>query len=296
MRQMRRDTRELGRSITRGASVLVAALGVTSGGAGAQDVAPVAAVATPVTAAVPLAAEVPVAVGESLTYRASFGRIHAGTARMAVDGIEVVRGRPAYHVVFTLDGGIPFLRVRDRYESWIDVETLASLRHRQVISEGRYKRTTTYEIYPERVAYRRDADSLEASVKNPLDDASFLYAVRVAAVRVGETRREDRYFRPDRNPVLLSGVRHDTVTVPAGSFPAVVVAPSIRAKGIFAEGGAALVWFSDDARRYPVRVESRFAGIGITLVLQSVVAGEPATAATIAAAQPVGGRDDSARR
>jgi hypothetical protein len=261
----------MGRSITRGASLLLAALGATSGGAGAQD-------------AVAVAAPVPFAVGESRTYRASFGRIHAGTARMAVDGIEVVRGRPAYHVVFTLDGGIPFLRVRDRYESWIDVETLASLRHRQVISEGRYKRTTTYEIYPDRVAYRRDADSLEASVKNPLDDASFLYAVRAAAVQVGETRREDRYFRPDRNPVLLSGVRRDTVKVPAGSFPSVVVAPSIKAKGIFAEGGAALVWFSDDARRYPVRVESRFAGIGITLVLQSVTPGEPATAATIASA------------
>ena len=269
MRQMRQDTRRL---ITRGASLFLAALAGHSGGARAQE----DAAATP--------APVPFAVGESLTYKASFGRLHAGTARMAVDGIEVVRGRPAYHVVFTLDGGIPFLRVRDRYESWIDVETLASLRHRQVIAEGRYKRTTTYEIYPERVAYRRDADSLEASVKNPLDDASFLYAVRAAAVQVGETRREDRYFRPDRNPVLLSGVRRDTVKVPAGSFPSVVVAPSIKAKGIFGEGGSALVWFSDDARRYPVRVESRFAGIGITLVLQSVTPGEPATAATIASA------------
>ena len=229
-------------------------------------------------------APVPFTVGETLTYKASFGRLRAGTARMTVEGIEVVRGRPAYHVVFTLEGGIPLLRVRDRYESWIDVETLASLRHRQDISEGRYKRTTTYEIYPDRVAYRRNADSLEASVRDPLDDASFLYAVRVASVRVGETRREDRYFRPDRNPVLLSGVRHDTVTTPAGSFPSVVVAPSIKTKGIFAEGGAALVWFSDDARRYPVRVESRFAGIGITLVLQSVTPGEGAAGAALASA------------
>jgi hypothetical protein len=276
----------------RGTSLLLAALGGTMGGAPAPRAAGAQEVAAPTSAA-----PVPFAVGESLTYKASFGRIHAGTARMAVDGIEVVRGRPAYHVVFTLDGGIPFLRVRDRYESWIDVETLASLRHRQVISEGHYKRTTTYEIYPERVAYRRDADTLEASVRDPLDDASFLYAVRVAAVRVGETRREDRYFRPDRNPVLLSGVRRDTVKVPAGSFPSVVVAPSIKAKGIFAEGGAALVWFSDDERRYPVRVESRFAGIGITLVLQSVTAGEPglAAAALAAATQPAGDRDGPAR-
>ena len=50
-------------------------------------------------------ASVPYAVGEELTYRATFSGIHAGTARMRVDGIEVVRGRPAYHVVFSVDGG-----------------------------------------------------------------------------------------------------------------------------------------------------------------------------------------------
>ena len=64
-----------------------------------------------------------------------------------MEGIDSVRGRAAYHVVFAIDGGIPFFRVHDRYESWIDVETLSSLRHRQHISEGRYKRNTTYEIF-----------------------------------------------------------------------------------------------------------------------------------------------------
>src|SRR5574338_909044 len=102
------------------------------------------------------AASVPYSVGEELTYRATFGGIKAGTARMRVDGIEIVRGRPAYHVVFSVDGGIPFFRVHDRYESWIDVETLSSLRHTQRISEGRYHRTTMYEIYPDRAAYQKN--------------------------------------------------------------------------------------------------------------------------------------------
>src|SRR5215208_7821137 len=86
--------------------------------------------ATAPVAAVTGRAAVPYSVGEELTYRASFGGIPAGTARMRVDGIEAVRGRQAYHVVFTIDGGVPFFRVHDRYDSWIDVQTLASLRHR----------------------------------------------------------------------------------------------------------------------------------------------------------------------
>src|SRR5215203_2337216 len=180
--------------------------------------APIAAVST--------RAAVPYGVGEELVYKASFGGIPAGTARMRVDGIEMVRGRPAYHVVVTIDGGVPLFRVHDRYKSWIDVETLASLRHRQQISEGRYKRTTSYEIYPERAEYQKQGDSVRASVSNPLDDGSFIYAVRAAGVRVGETRTDDRYFRPDRNPVVLTGLRQDTVQVGAGTFATTVVKPT----------------------------------------------------------------------
>ena len=228
----------------------------------------------------PAPATVPFAVGEELTYKATFGKIHAGTARMRVDCIEIVRGRPAYHLVFTIDGGIPFFRVHDRYESWVDIETLSSLRHRQIVSEGHYRRTTTYEIYPERSAYQKNGDSLMASVPNPLDDGSFIYAVRAAAVKVGETREEARYFRPDRNPVVFAGLRRESVSVPAGTYAAVVVAPTIRTKGMFAEGGEAQVWFSDDAHRYPVQLRTKFGGFSITLALQSVTLGDVPTLAT----------------
>jgi len=225
------------------------------------------------TAATVNAAAVPYAVGEQLTYKASFGGIRAGTARMKVDGIEIVRGRPAYHVVFSVDGGIPFFRVHDRYESWIDVETLASLRHRQQISEGGYRRNTVYEIYPERSEYQKEGDSVRASVSNPLDDGSFIYAVRTAGVRVGETRRDDRYFRPDKNPVVLTGLRQETITVDAGTFATTVIRPTIRTSGIFSDDGQAQVWFTDDANRYPVQVKAKFSKFTLTLELKSVTPG-----------------------
>jgi hypothetical protein len=231
------------------------------------------------TAPAPAAAEsvtlapVPFAVGEELTYAASFGGLPVGTARMRVDGIDVVRGRPAYHVVFTLDGGVPLFRVRDRYESWIDVQTLSSLRYTQQVSEGRYHRTTSYEIYPERAEYRKDGGPAQASVARPLDDGSFLYAVRAAGIAVGETRRDDRYFRPDRNPVVLTGLRRDTVSVAAGTFATTVVRPTIRANGIFSEQGDATVWFSDDPSRYPVQVKTKCSRFSLTLSLRAVTRG-----------------------
>jgi hypothetical protein len=231
------------------------------------------AVVTPASAAV---APVPFAVGEELVFHAKFGMLPAGTARMRVDGIDTVRGRAAYHVVFAIDGGIPLFRVHDRYESWIDVESLSSLRHRQEISEGRYKRSTTYEIYPERAEFIKNDEAPQASVSNPLDDGSFIYAVRVAGIRVGQTQTDNRYFRPDRNPVVLTGLREESVTVGAGTFMTTVVRPTIKSGGIFAENGEAQVWFTNDERRLPVQVKSKFAKFSLTLALQSVTFGDVA--------------------
>jgi hypothetical protein len=216
---------------------------------------------------------VPFAVGEELVYKAKFGGLSVGTARMRVVGVESVRGRPAYHVVFTIDGGIPGFRVHDRYESWVDTATHASLRYSQQISEGRYKKTRVYEIYPDRAVYQQDGDSAEASVRQPLDDGSFIYAVRHAGVRVGETQRFDRYFKPDRNPVVLTGVARDTISVGAGTFATVIVRPSIRAKGLFAEDGDARIWFTDDEARYPVKIATKFSKFSLTLTLASVIGG-----------------------
>jgi len=219
---------------------------------------------------------VPYAVGEELVFHAKFGALPAGKARMRVDGIDTVHGRRAYHVVFSLDGGIPFFRVHDRYESWIDVETGSSLRHRQEISEGRYKRSTTYEIYPERAEFQKNDEPPQPSVSNPLDDGSFIYAVRAAGVRVGETHSDDRYFRPDRNPVVLKGLREESVTVGAGTFTTTVVRPVIKSGGIFAENGEAQVWFTNDERRLPVQVKTKFAKFSLTLSLDSVTLGDVA--------------------
>lgn len=236
---------------------------------------PAGAQATPASSGEEAYARVPFAVGEELRYRATFGGIHAGSASMRVAGIELVRGRPAYHLVFAIDGGIPFFRVHDRFESWMDVHTLASLRHVQEISEGRYHRTTTYDIYPDRAEYQKNGGPMQPSVHDPLDDGSFIYAVRAESVGVGQTVRDARYFVPDRNPVILTGLRHDTVQVGTGSYAATVVRPSIRTSGIFSENGDARIWFSDDAARLPLLVTSRFAHFSLTLTLESVTPGNP---------------------
>jgi hypothetical protein len=229
-----------------------------------------------VAIAAPLGAQrarVPFSVGEELSYRVTFGVIPAGSAKMRVDAIDTIRGRPAYHLVFLLDGGIPGYRVHDRYDSWMDVETLSSLRYRQQISEGPYRRTSVFEIFPERLTFQKDSEPPEPSVARPLDDASFIYAVRAEPPVLGESRRDDRYFRRDRNPVVLTATRRDTIRVGAGKFPSLVVRPTIKTSGIFSENGRAEVWLAEDGTWYPVQLRTSFAGFSLAMKLQTVITG-----------------------
>ena len=67
--------------------------------------------------------------------------------------------------------------------------------------------------------------------------------------------------------MFVRAIRRDTVEVPSGRYPTVVVRPTIPARGLFAEGGEAELWFTDDARRILVQLKTKFAGFSLSLSL-----------------------------
>ena len=214
----------------------------------------------------------PFVPGERLSYDVYFGAIKVGTGSMEVRGIDTVRGRPAYHTAFSLNGGIPFYKVDDVFESWFATDDLASLRFIQDQNEGTKERQHRYEIYPERQTYDdlTDEKPEQPSVAEPLDDGSFVYFVRTVALEVGRTYEFQRYFKPDRNPVTIRVVRRERVKVPAGTFDAVVIQPVIKTKGVFSESGHAELWISDDDRHLILQMKSQLSFGSLDLYLTNI--------------------------
>lgn len=207
-------------------------------------------------------------IGESMVYDVKFGMFNVGTARMEVVGLDSVRGRKVWHTKLEIRGGIPGYRVHDVLESWIDVETFSSLRHRQETVEGKRERTKVYEIYPERGVFREDAKPERPTVSNPLDEGAFIFFVRNQPLEIGRTYDFPRYFIPDRNPVTVIVSRHEKLTVPAGTFQTIVIKPVIKSKGVFSKNGRAEIWFTDDERRLMVRMETHVVFGTISLQLR----------------------------
>jgi len=222
-------------------------------------------------AAAPSAPNHPFGVGEKLTFDVRFGPLKVGTSTMEVREISHIRGRAAYKTYFRVQGGTFFYKVDDVLQSWIDRETLSSLRFVQKLEEGSRERERHFEIYPARSVYVEVTKSPQEhpSVSNPLDDASFLYFIRTIPLEIGQTYEFNRYFRPDRNPVKVRVMRRERIVVPAGTFNAIVVRPTIKTKGIFAENGEAELWLSDDERRMVLQLKTKVSFGTLNLFLRS---------------------------
>lgn len=199
---------------------------------------------------------VPFKPGEKLSYAAKVNFLSAGSASMSVEGIETIRGRPTYHTVFNVKGRVLFFHVDDHYESWFDTTTLVSLHHVQHIDETGHKLDKTYDFYPDRRVYVRNGEE-KPSVEKPLDEGSFIYFMRSVPLEVGKTYSFNRYYQPDKNPVIIKVDRRERVKVPAGEFDAIVLKPIIKSKGLFGENGQAEVWLSADSSRTLLRLKSK---------------------------------------
>jgi hypothetical protein len=212
---------------------------------------------------------VPFAVGERLTYDAYFGPLRAGEGTMEVLAREDVRGHETWHTRFSVRGGVPFYRVDTMLESWFSTSCFHSLRFVQDQDVGEKERIRRVEIFPDRGVYQENEKPEVPTVASPLDDGSFFYFVRTLELEVGKTYSFDRYFRPDRNPVIIKVLRRESVRVPAGTFKAIVVQPIIKTRGIFSEDGEAQIWFSDDADRIMLQMKTKLKFGSLNLYLKS---------------------------
>ena len=228
--------------------------------------------------------EYPFAVGETLTYSAKLGMLTLGSGTLQVAGIDSVRGVETFRLRFRLQGKTVFYSLDDVLESYVATESFESHRFVQDFVENDKPKHRTFEIFPDSGFYRETGrDTTFASPDDPLDDAAFFYFIRITPLEVGKKYVFDRYFRKDKNPVTIEVVKRERMELPDGSkVPCLVLHPVIDTKGLFSKRSDTRIWLTDDERRLPVQIRSKFPFGTITLRLKDMVlpgSGAPASGA-----------------
>ena len=227
------------------------------------------------------AASYPFAVGEKLSYSAKLGMLTLGAGTLEVAAVDTVRGVESFRFRFRLQGKTMFYSLDDVLESWVGTRDLVSRRFAQDFVENGKATKRQYEIFPDSGFYREQGrDKTQATPADALDDAAFFYFVRVTPLEVGHKYSFDRYFRKDKNPVTIEVQKREKMDLPDGSkVQCLVLHPTIDTKGLFSKRSETQIWLTDDARRLPVQIRTKFPFGTITLRLKEMVLPGSATSA-----------------
>jgi len=231
------------------------------------------------TAPTPSPTAVPFAVGERLVYGARYGPFSVGTATMEVAGVDTIRAVEAVHFRFLIDGGALWYHIHQNLESWVGRRDFRSRRFLNQTEEKGKAWERKFEIYPDSGMYREAGrDSAAPTVPDPLDDAAFLYWIRTVPLEIGKRYEYRRYFRPERNPVIVEVLKRERVNVAGRKWDAIVIRPRIpNGGGIFAEKADARMWLSDEqpGGRIMLALQSNFSFGQVTLKLKEYSAPAP---------------------
>jgi hypothetical protein len=219
----------------------------------------------------------PFSVGEKLTYTAKLGMISLGSGTLEVAGKDSIRGDETFRFRFRLQGKTVFYSLDDVLESWVGTGDFTSRRFVQDFVENNKPKHRTFEIYADSGFFRElGKEKTEPTPPAPLDDAAFFYFVRITPLEVGKKYVYPRYFRKDKNPVTIDVVKREKMDLPDGSeVNCLVLQPVIDTPGMFSKRSNTRIWLTDDDRRLPVQIRTKFPFGTITLRLKEIVLGGP---------------------
>ena len=201
-------------------------------------------------------------VGEKLTFNVNFGFVTAGIATMEIAKIKRISGRDAYNVLFQVNT-IPsfdlFYKVRDRYESYIDVEGLFPWRFEQHIREGGYKRDFSA-FFDQRKGIAKTTEGKYEIPPNVNDIISAFYLARTfdySKLKIGDKFHLENFYKDKVYPLDVVYHGKETISVEAGTFDCIIVEPLVQEGGLFKSEGNIIVWLTDDTLRIPVKVKTK---------------------------------------
>jgi len=200
--------------------------------------------------------------GEKLTFDVNYGFVTAGIAVMEVPQIKKISGRNAYHVTFEVNS-VPsfdmFYKVRDRYETYIDVEGLFPWRFEQHIREGGYARDFSA-FFDQR---KGKAKTTEGEYEIPLyvnDIVSAFYYARTldySNMKVNDLIHLQNFYKDKVYNLDVKFLGKEVVEVPAGKFECIIVEPLVKEGGLFKHEGNIIVWLTNDELKIPVKVRTK---------------------------------------
>jgi len=206
--------------------------------------------------------------GEWIKFKMSYsGFLKAGTATLTVNETKY-NGKDVYHVVGKgwTSGMIKwFFKVKDRYESYLDMKALVPYKFIRNIDEGGY--TKDIEIDFNQSANKALVNDKKNNTKkefttpaNIQDMVSTYYYLRntidINKLKVGDEFRTNMFFDEESYGFKLQYLGDEVIETDFGKVEALKFRPYVMAGRVFKEEESLTLWVSKDKNKLPLRLKA----------------------------------------
>lgn len=202
--------------------------------------------------------------GEQLEYRLHYGVINAGTAKLEVKKIDQkITGREIYHIVGSgkTKGAFDwFFKVRDRYETFLDVDGVFPWAFKRDVNEGGYKIKQNYKF----AQTKNKVDNGEGKsfeTPNGIQDmlSAFYYAraIDYSNAKVGEVFTIWSFVDDEIWPLRIRYLGKDEIKVSGDNYKALKFCPVVQEGRLFENEDDVAVWISDDGNKIPLLAQGK---------------------------------------
>jgi len=213
-------------------------------------------------------------VPEKLVYSLSWTGIPVGTATQEI--VEAGETRRITSTARSNDWLSAFFPVEDLIESTLD-KSLAPFPgltryYRMQTREGRHRRDReiTFEQEKGTARYhdRRSGDRRDIPITAPTYDVygSFYY-VRYLPLEVGKPATVTILDGTEPRSIEVRVLRKEKLATVLGEVDTVVIRPMVKQEGVFEGKGTVTIWLTDDARRIPVKAQTKVIVGSVTATL-----------------------------
>lgn len=200
--------------------------------------------------------------GEKLTFRAHYGVINAATITMAVDAATTKIGaRNAYGIKVegeTLKSFDWAYKVRDKFQSWVDDQSLAPLRYAKTVRENKYF-DEDLAIYMHDQKKLRNTDGEITIPAYTQDIASALYYARnldLKSAKLNQSFPVDVYLDNKVYNLNFTYLGKETIKTDLGKVKCYKLRPKLVVDRVFKDDDAMTIWVSEDENKIPIRVQA----------------------------------------
>jgi hypothetical protein len=203
---------------------------------------------------------------ETWPFSVHWGLVTAGKATLAVEGVETIRQRPAYHISMdiTATGTTASLHpFRDRTDSWLDKASLTTLLLRHSVRESHYQADETALLDQPCRQFKQRSERLDKDTSHfkqgplppdALDVYGALFYLRTLPLAVGEAYELGLFAGGRAVPVTATVSKQDTLNVGAGRFQCFLIEVTTRDPQAAKKLQHIRWWVSTDAAHTPVRI------------------------------------------